>query len=229
MVLTAVDERAEHTGLMPGMRLVDARALVAGITVEKADPVTDQQALVQLGLWCGRFTPRVACDGADGLLLDVTGCSHLFGGEQAMMQTVSKRLTRLGLETRLGLADTPGAARALARFAPEHQRIVKPGKVRAALKTLPVEALGVTRSNTLTLRHLGLSTIGAITRLPRAARSADSHPAAPKTGCFSASTRCSATGTNISPSWPRHRFIGGVWTSRNRSCTERDWKRRWPI
>jgi len=169
MVLTAVDERAEHTGLMPGMRLVDARALVAGITVEKADPVTDQQALVQLGLWCGRFTPRVACDGADGLLLDVTGCSHLFGGEQAMMQTVSKRLTRLGLETRLGLADTPGAARALARFAPEHQRIVKPGKVRAALKTLPVEALGVTRSDTLTLRHLGLSTIGAITRLPRAA------------------------------------------------------------
>ncbi len=169
MVLTAVDERAEHTGLMPGMRLVDARALVAGITVEKADPVADQQALMQLGLWCGRFTPRVACDGADGLLLDVTGCSHLFGGEQAMMQAVSKQLTRLGLETRLGLADTPGAAGALARFAPEHQRLVKPGKVRAALKTLPVEALGVTRSDTLTLRHLGLNTIGAITRLPRIA------------------------------------------------------------
>ena len=169
MVLAAIDQQAEQAGLLPGMRLVDARALVAGVAVGTADPAADQQALMRLGLWCGRFTPRVACDGTDGLLLDVTGCSHLFGGEPAMMQTVSKRLTGFGLEARLGITDTPGAARALARFAPECQRIVPPGSLREALEPLPVEALGVTRDDALTLRHLGLTTIGAITRLPRTA------------------------------------------------------------
>ena len=169
MVLTAVDRRAERAGLLPGMRLVDARALAAGVAVETADPAGDRRALTRLGLWCGRFTPRVACDGTDGLLLEVTGCSHLFGGERAMLRAVSKRLAGFGLETRLGLADTPGAARALARFAPERRRIVPPGNLREALAPLPVEALGATRDDALTLRHLGLATIGAVARLPRPA------------------------------------------------------------
>lgn len=169
MVLTTVDRQAEHAGLASGMRLVDARALTAEIAVLEADPATDRRALMQLGLWCGRFTPRVALDGADGLLLDITGCSHLFGGEQAMTQTISERLAAFGLEARLGLADTPGAARALAHFAPECKRIVAPGKVQAALDPLPIEALGISPDDISTLRHLGLATIGAIIRLPRAA------------------------------------------------------------
>ena len=164
------------------MRLVDARALVAGVTVKKADPVADQQALMQLGLWCGHFTPRVAFDGTDGLLLDVTGCPHLFGGEQAMTQTIAERLASFGLEARLGLADTPGAARALARFAPEHKRVIAPGNVQAALGPLPVEALGISPDDISTLRHLGLATIGAIIRLPRAALERRFRPCGTKHG-----------------------------------------------
>ena len=66
--------------------------------------------------WCDRYTPLVALDGSDGLLLDVTGCTHLFGGEQAMASDLVSRLYGFGFSVRIGLAATPGAAWAAARF-----------------------------------------------------------------------------------------------------------------
>ena len=149
------------------MRLADARALVAGLAVAPADPETDRRALMRLALWCGRFTPRVALDGEDGLLLDIAGCAHLFGGEAAMMEEIAARLAGLGLEAQAGLADTPGAAWALARFASAGGRIAAPGGARAALKTLPVEALRISPEAARSLRRLGLTAIDALIGLPR--------------------------------------------------------------
>ncbi len=167
MVLTAVNQPAESAGLTRGMRLADARAAVPGVSVSESDPAADREALIRLGLWCRRFSPTVALDGADGLLLDVTGCSHLFGGEQAMVRTISERLAGFGLEARLGLADTPGSAGALARFTSRPWRVIASGNVRAALDPLPVEALGISCGDAQTLRNLGLTTVGAVDRLPR--------------------------------------------------------------
>ena len=109
------------------MRLADARALHAGLVTARADPAADRQGLERLALWCNRFTPWCAVDGEDGLLLDITGCAHLFGGEAALMDEIAARVTGLGVESRLGLADTPGAAWALARFGPAETRIAAPG------------------------------------------------------------------------------------------------------
>ena len=107
------------------MRLADARALLANLVTARADPAADRQGLERLALWCNRFTPLCAVDGGGsdggsnggsdgGLLLDISGCAHLFGGEAALMDEIAARLTGLGIEARLGLADTPGAAWALA-------------------------------------------------------------------------------------------------------------------
>ena len=162
------------------MRLADARALLAGLVTARADAAADRQGLERLALWCNRFTPWCAVDGdeggdsgAGGLLLDITGCAHLFGGEAALMDEIAARLTGLGIENRLGLADTPGAAWALARFGPAENgrpetRIAAPGDTHAALSGLPVEALRLAAEDAHLLRRLGLVTIGAVEGLPRA-------------------------------------------------------------
>ena len=159
------------------MRLADARALLAGLATARADPAADRRGLERLALWCNRFTPWCAVDDGDGgeggLLLDISGCAHLFGGEAALMDEVAARLAGLGIETRLGLADTPGAAWALARFGPAangrpETRIAASGSTRMAIAGLPVEALRLAAEDAHLLRRLGLVTIGAVDGLPRA-------------------------------------------------------------
>ena len=173
-VLWAVNREAGAEGLGPGMRLADARALTAGLVTAQAEPAADRRGLERLALWCNRFTPWCALDGEDGLLLDISGCAHLFGGEAALMDELAARLAGLGVESRLGLADTPGAAWALARFDAAHsdaedRRIAAPGEARMALAALPVEGLRIAAEDAHLLRRLGLVTIGAVEGLPRAA------------------------------------------------------------
>ena len=160
------------------MHLADARALLADLATARADAAADRRGLERLALWCNRFTPWCAVDdggddGGGGLLLDITGCAHLFGGEAALMDEIAARLTGLGIENRLGLADTPGAAWALARFGPAENgrpesRIAAPGEARTAITDLPVEALRLAAEDAHLLRRLGLVTIGAADGLPRA-------------------------------------------------------------
>ncbi len=151
------------------MRLADARALLPCLETRPADPEADRRALERLASWCLRFTPWSAVDGDAGILLDVTGCAHLHGGEEAMTGAIASRLSSLGLEAGIGLADTPGAAWALARFADRSRRIAFPGRAREALEELPVESLRLPSGTSALLRRLGLTTVGALDRIPRAA------------------------------------------------------------
>ena len=163
------------------MRLADARALCAGLVTAGAEPAADRRGLERLALWCNRFTPVCAVDdgaGDDeddgagaghGLLLDITGCAHLFGGEAALVAEIAARLASLGVEARLGLADTPGAAWALVRFGAADTRIAAPGETRTAVSGLPVEGLRIAAEDARLLRRFGLTTIGAVDDLPRAA------------------------------------------------------------
>ncbi len=182
-VLWTVNREAGAKGLRPGMRLADARALLADLATARADPAADRRGLERLALWCNRFTPWCAVDvgggdgdgdsGDGGLLLDITGCAHLFGGEAALTDEIAARLTGLGIENRLGLADTPSAAWALARFGPAENgrpesRTAAPGDTHAAIAGLPVEALRLAAEDAHLLRRLGLVTIGAADDLPRA-------------------------------------------------------------
>ncbi len=166
-MLSAVNRQAEAGGLRAGIRLADARALLPRLAAAAAEPAADRRGLALLALWCNRFTPCCAVDGDDGLLLDITGADHLFGGEAAMAAEVEARLAGLGFEARTGLADTPGAAWALARFGGQGRRIAAPGGAPAALETLPVEALRIAPEDAHLLRRLGLTTIGAVNAMPR--------------------------------------------------------------
>lgn len=170
LVLAAVSSAAARQGVRTGQSFSDARALCPALASAPIDRAADAAVLERLARWAGRYTPVVALDGPDGLLLDLSGCAALFGGETALVADLLARLAAQGWTTRLGLADTPGAAWALARFAPARQpAAAPPGQTLAALADLPVAALRLTPATAHLLDRFGLKTIGALTRLPRAA------------------------------------------------------------
>jgi len=159
-MIVAVTDAAAKRGARPGMRLTDARALDPGLQAVAADAAGDAALLGRLARWAGRWSPLVEVDGADGLRLDVTGVAHLFGGEAGLSEDVERRFAGLGLTVRVAIAETAGAAWALARFSPSPL-----GGER--LDALPVAALRLPPGPTRTLELLGLKTIGRLAEVPR--------------------------------------------------------------
>ncbi len=168
--LAAVNRTAVTLGLKPGLALADARALIGNqagtLDVVPAAPAADAACLDRLAAWCGRYTPWAAIDGADGLWLDLTGCAHLAGGERRLIDDLVARLGRLGFIARAAIADTPGAAWALARFG-EGNPVVPRGGVRTALDPLSPAALRLPPAIVETLDRLGLRRIAELHALPR--------------------------------------------------------------
>jgi protein ImuB len=168
LTLTAVNAASARDGLLPGLRLADARAICPQLLTAPAAPDKDADALRALARWASRYSPTLNVDGDDGLWLDVTGVPHLFGGESALLADLAQRLAQAGHTARLGLAETLGGAHALARFAKASPCIVPDGKLQATLATLPVEALRLAPETAHLLRRLGLKRIGQLIDLPRA-------------------------------------------------------------
>ena len=173
----AVDEKAERAGIRAGRTLADARAVLPDLHTAEVDPAAEARALARLAEWCGRYTPWAAPGGSgdsgDGSVwLDVTGCTHLFGGEPALLRDLVRRVGDLGFAVRAAAADTPGAAWAIARYGCSHDefwRRVPQGRSRDALAPLPVAALRLTQSTVQDLHALGLRHVGDLMAMPRAA------------------------------------------------------------
>ncbi|WP_370229733.1 Y-family DNA polymerase [Salipiger bermudensis] len=162
--LFCLNPRAEAEGLHRGMALADARIYCPALLTAPADPGRDGRFLVALRRWATRYCPWVGIDGADGLVLDVTGATHLHGGEAMMLADMRARAARAGLALRLGLADSRGGAWALARFG---EGVAPAGEPLAALGPLPVAALRLEPEMVTALQRLGLRTIGDLAASPR--------------------------------------------------------------
>jgi len=164
--LAAVNPHALALGLKPGMTLADARARAPEVRVVVHSPDADAALMTRALEDFGRFTPMAALDPPHGLILDVTGCAHLFGGEEGLLAAARRRAEGGGLQARLALASTPQAARALCRFSPGG--ITPVGEDRAAVRRLAVAALELSAGEALALRRAGLKTIGDLDDRPRA-------------------------------------------------------------
>lgn len=156
-----MDLRARALGLSEGLALADARARVPGLEAFDHDPVADQLWLERLVEGCIRYTPMTALDPPDGLILDITGCAHLFGGERALIDDIEARLLRLGMHVRHALASTPDAAHALARY-----QALPAADEAAAVRRLPVAALRLDPESELGLKRAGLKTVGDLAVRP---------------------------------------------------------------
>jgi protein ImuB len=168
--LAAVNAAARAGGVGPGLTLADARALLPDLEVLPAEPAAEAAELALLADWCGRYSPWTAVDEAAqpsgaGLWLDISGCAHLFDGEAALLDDLTARIQGLGFAAQAALADTPGAAWAVARF--DQVEIVPPGRARQALAGLPLAGLRLAPKVVEALYRLGLRRIGDLYGLPR--------------------------------------------------------------
>ncbi|HEV7692084.1 MAG TPA: DNA polymerase Y family protein [Hyphomonadaceae bacterium] len=174
--LSAISPQARRAGLAVRLTLADARPRIPDLWVEEADARADMKLLEQIAEDCDRFTPVVVMDGVDGLLLDITGCTHLFGGEGELRKTLMGRITRAGIHVRGVLASAPLSARALVRHGRRSalmpNGIVPAGQDEAAVRPLPVAALDLDDDTRLAIVRAGLKTVGDIVDRPARAFSA---------------------------------------------------------
>ena len=161
-----MNDTAAALGLKPGTPLADARAMYPALAAFDADPRADAILLEQVADWCDRYTPLVGLDPPDGLLLDISGCAHLFGGERELGRDLVGRLARQGLHVRIGLADTPGCAWAVARYG--DISLVPSSDMREVLLPLPLAALRIGGETVSALAQAGLRHIADVIDRPRA-------------------------------------------------------------
>ena len=166
--VVAADRAAQAFGVLPGLALAQAQARVPDLHIEPADPAADAAALARLALWAlRRYSPVVAIDLPDGLLIDATGVAHLFGGETALLDELRARLTAARLGSRIAVAGTIGAAHALARFGPRPAMIAASSETGAAVAALPLAALRLDPTLVERLRRLGFESIADLAATPR--------------------------------------------------------------
>jgi protein ImuB len=162
---------------MPGLPLADARALLPNLHTVQDDPQMDTRTLDSLAAWCGRYTPWTSIDadaggvGAGAIWLDISGCAHLFDGEEVLLKDLIIRLHQFGFSARAAVADTPGAAWAVARFTNLEKgdvAIVPSHRLRRILGPLPVAGLRLGAATIESLGRVGLRCIEDLFAQPRA-------------------------------------------------------------
>jgi len=164
--LTSLDEVAAALGLRYGQGLAEARAMHPAIDVAEEDPAADRALLEAIADWCDRYTPLVALDGSDGLFLDITGCTHLFGGEQALLDDILLRLLQMGFKVQGAISGSPGLSWAACRFGAGG--VIADGAEGEVIRSWPVACLRIGGEASAALNKLGLKQVGDLLSVPRA-------------------------------------------------------------
>jgi protein ImuB len=168
MVITAVNALALSQNVDIDMVVADARALIPGLEVLDDKPGLTLKLLKGIAEWCTRYTPVAGIDAPDGIILDASGCPHLWGGEKNYIHDIITRLQNLGYHTQAAMADTIGTAWAMARYG-KNASIIPAGAHGAVLLSLPPAALRIERETVERLYKLGLREIKDFIAMPRSA------------------------------------------------------------
>jgi protein ImuB len=167
-VVIAADKAAQRAGVRRGMPATKAQVLVPSLLVEKADHDSDTHALERLAFWALRYSPIAAADPPDGIAIDIEGASHLLGGEQELLGDIASRLGVAGFDARVAVADSWGAAHAVARHGRDSVAVVERGHCRGVVDTLPLTCLRLESEIAAALFALGFETVGDLLTQPRA-------------------------------------------------------------
>jgi len=168
MVIRAANAAAQGKGIDVDMVVADCRAILPSLLVIDDVPGMAEQLLHALAEWCLRYTPVVAADMPDGLILDASGCAHLWGGEKPYLEDIITKLRGFGYDVAAAMADTVGAAWAVARYG-QRPMIVERGAQAAAILPLPPAALRLDAMVLDKLHKLGLYDVCSFIDMPAAA------------------------------------------------------------
>ena len=164
-VITAANALAIKNDISEGMVLADARAILPSLQYFDDKPNLVPQLLKRVAKWLIRFTPYAAVDPPAGIILDASGCTHLWGGDEEYILEISNRLQSKGYHTKAAIADTIGCAWAIARFSKES--VIEKNKHAEALLELPPESLRIEETTVERLHKLGLRQIKNIISMPQ--------------------------------------------------------------
>ncbi len=168
IVITATNSLAESHGIYREMALADARAIVPDLEVIEHIQDNDEKLLTALGEWCIRYSPQVAVNLPDSLVLDISGCAHLWGGERKYLKEIVNRLISKGYDVRGAIADTVGAAWAVAHFG-KIKPIIEAGGQESALLSLHPVALRLDSAILERLQKLGFYSVRNFISISRSA------------------------------------------------------------
>ena len=162
-----INQTAHGFGIHPGQTLADAKSMAPQLITYNDNPKNDRRQLEALAIWADRFSPIVHIEGDDTLILDITGCKQLFGGEENLLHRAMEGVDDQGFAVRGAIADTPGAAWALCHAHRESFVISEPGQVVGDLAMLPVRSLRIDASTVEALHRVGVHEIASLLHLPR--------------------------------------------------------------
>jgi len=167
-LISAANESAVNRSIRPGMVAADAKAIFPSLQVTDDEPGLAERLLRRMAEYCIRFSPCVAVDGDEGLIIDATGCTHLWGGDKFYLEDIRARFQKHGYTIRTAIADTIGTAWAAARFSND-QFIIEPGQQTISLLSLPPSALRLDEDTVDRLNKLGLRQVKDFIGMPRSA------------------------------------------------------------
>lgn len=166
--ITEVSAVAKTKRLYAGMIVADARIVLPDVHVFDDTLNLEEKLLTKLCLWCVRYTPVTAVDMPNGLILDVSGCTHLWNNEENYLKDIINKLKSIGYHIRAAMADTIGAAWAVSRYG-KIKAIIEPNEQAEALLTLSPAALRLDTDILERLQKLGLYTINSFIDMQRSA------------------------------------------------------------
>ncbi|KQU46927.1 protein ImuB [Sphingomonas sp. Leaf339] len=159
---------AQALGIHAGMAATHARALVSDLDFRPAEPEADAALLDRLALLAvRRWSPIAAVTPMDGLWIDLAGCDHLHGGEERFCRRLLAFCRRAGFTARVAVADTPGAAHALARFGKGELTRVDPYGTVEAISSLPIAALRLSATALSAARKFGFERVADLLPVAR--------------------------------------------------------------
>ena len=165
-IVTAANTIAEQEGIYKGIVAADAKAIFPDLIVHDDKPELAEKLLKALAKYCIRYCPVVAINLPDGLILDATGCSHLWGGDLLYVTTIINRFKSFGYDVKAGMADTIGAAWAITHF-DEREIVIDSKQQYFALLFLSPAALRLDHETVELLYKLGLGQIQHFIGMPR--------------------------------------------------------------
>jgi len=168
MVIKAANAAAQEKGIDVGMLVADCRAVLPSLQVLDDKPELEDKLLYNLAEWCLRYTPVAATYMPDSLVLDISGCAHLWGGEKPYLRDIVTKLRGFGYDARAAIADTIGTAWAVCHYGTATP-IIGPNEQREAILLLPPAALRLEATTLERLEKLGLYRIADFINMPRKA------------------------------------------------------------
>jgi protein ImuB len=167
VIVSAANTAAEKQGISIGMAVADAKAIFPSLIILDDKHELEVKLLTSFAKYCIRYTPIAAIDPPNCLVLDVTGCPHLWGSELAYIDNIINRFTKFGYDVKAAMADTIGSAWATTHF--DQELVIEKKQHQYSLLRLPVASLRLQQETLELLCNLGLHHIQSIIHMPRKA------------------------------------------------------------